>query len=99
MRVDGDAVVRLGFHGTRIALIAVVSGGLGVVLVELDDDPPIFIDLNGPLSTSSRVWTSRVLSPGLHELDIYWTGISNSPGGGTTVTFDAVDIVGTLAGM
>jgi cytoskeletal protein RodZ len=93
------AHVQVNFEGTQIRLVTFADWRNGVARLSLDSDLEYLVDLgDGPFG-SRVVWTSPVLADGIHILYIEQTQPLNPPDGAHYfIAFDAVDVVGTLAG-
>jgi hypothetical protein len=101
---DETATVQLVFEGTQIRYIGLRSTTEGTAQVSLDG-VMYFVDLCGPLASQQVLWTSPYLPPGSgplaygrHILMIGYKGLRSSSCGnpGGAITFDAVDVIGTL---
>jgi hypothetical protein len=96
---DAGASVIITFRGTRITLIAPMGGDYGIARVSLDSNTVVMVDFYTEFTNTdyeSEVWSSGNLASGDHVVVIEWTGTKNPASLGTVVTFNAVDVIGTL---
>jgi len=93
---NGPAKVEMEFAGLRIALVSVVGTAMGKAKLTLDGGAPIYVDLFDPVRSSKTVWTSEVLDPGTHTLDIEWSGLKHPDSLSAAINIVAVEVMGTL---
>lgn len=90
------AWVQVKFEGTRIDFCAITSWKNGTARLLLDGSE-YMVNLNAALFNTVVVWTSPVLSYGVHTLRIEQTDVANpGPSGYNYISFDAVDVLGKL---
>ncbi len=93
------ASVTAAFTGTSLTWLGKMGPSYGKARVTLDADEPVLVDLYAKTDTwKQTVWETGALAPGEHTVKIEWTGIKSVSGGGTTISVDALDILGTLVG-
>lgn len=98
--VYARVVVR--FQGTRISYVAVTDKRCGIAKLTLDGRhlDASYVDLYSDTPGSETVWVSPVLASGTtHSLEIAWTGTKNAAATDYLLTFDAVEVAGTLVGL
>jgi hypothetical protein len=85
-----DAVARLAFNGTAVALVSTFAPDRGQAEVWLDGVKLATLDLYSPTTTKQAiVWASAVLAPGLHTLELRPTGGKNPAASASRVDLDA----------
>ena len=63
----------------------------------VDGGEPVLVDLYDKATRwKQKIWDSGPLASGPHTVRIEWTGTKSVSGGGTTITVDAFDILGSL---
>jgi hypothetical protein len=83
------------FDGTQIKLYGSKAAWHGIVGISIDNGPEQFIDQYSISRTDqATLFTSPILSSGIHTLKLRVTGTKNSASTGTTIAVDRVDIVG-----
>jgi stage II sporulation protein D len=91
------AKASVSFDGTYLALIGKTGPNYGKAWVTLDSGPAVPVDLYTPSALYQRtVYSAASLTSGVHKVTIEWSGNNNFLSTGTAVSFDAVDVVGTL---
>jgi len=94
---DSAATATITFSGTRLDWIATKGYTMGKAAVSLDGGAPVTVDLyNSTTLRQQKVWSTGALADGVHTVVISWLGQRSQASGGTRVSLDAVDIVGTL---
>ena len=91
---DGSASVTVTFTGTYMAWIATAGTTLSKAYVSLDGGTAQSVDLaRSAVAYQQKVWTTGTLSSGTHTVRI-WRDPNDVAG--KYISFDAVDILGTL---
>ena len=91
------ASVTVDFEGTYLAWVAKKSPVYGKAKVSLDGGAPETVDLYSDSEQwQQQVWTSGILSPGSHTVTIQWSWGRNGSATGTNLSFDGVEVLGTL---
>jgi hypothetical protein len=86
------------FTGTGFKWITIKGPDCGIARITVDGVPMAPVDLySGAFQWQQAVYTSPVLSPGLHKVKIEWTGDKNDLSTGTFIGLDAFDVTGSLA--
>ena len=94
---DSNAGALVWFQGTRLDLIATTGTTQGNAVVTVDGGQPQSLDLyRATTGRQQDVWSTGTLVQGTHTVSIAWTGTSSTPGGGTGINIDAVDVTGKL---
>jgi hypothetical protein len=92
------ATVWVPFRGARFDYIAKTANNLGIASVSVDGGPAVAVDLYSRTTAYKvKVWSTDWLTDGLHVVKIVCSGKKNLKSSGTSLTIDAVDVVGTLA--
>jgi len=90
--------VETTFTGSQADLIGITNGSGGIARVTLDGTEVFFVDLYSPtLAYKQKVWTSGPLVDGTHTLRVECTGTKNESSTGTSVRFDAIDVLGSMS--
>ncbi len=88
------ASVTITFNGTRLNWIATKGTTLSRADVSLDGGAAVTVDLaNATVLYQQNVWTTGVLTDGLHTVKISW---KSGNAAGKYISLDAVDVAGTL---
>ena len=88
-----DAVATLKFDGTQLRYYAKKASHHGIMAVSIDGEAEQDADLYARQAGDQLVvFTSQVLSAGLHTLRLRVTGRKNGNSSGTMVTIDRVDV-------
>ena len=90
------AKVTATFLGNAVSYIATKASYYGYAKVTLDGVSSYVSLYRSSLSYRQTVWSASNLAYGNHTLVIEWTG--RSPGSGSMINLDALDIGGTLIG-
>jgi hypothetical protein len=91
------AAVSFQFEGTRVRLVSWLTPNGYIAVVTLDEAAVFNVDLySDPAVASTPIWTSPILTPGLHSLEFLWGPYNNPASYGGAVSLDAVDVVGVL---
>ena len=85
----------VSFNGTYLAWLAKKSSKYGNARVYVDGVDKGTVDLYNASEVYGKVW-DITLPAGSHTVTVAWTGTTNHPGGGTNISVDAFDILGTF---
>jgi cell wall-associated NlpC family hydrolase len=92
--VTGSAVT-VRFTGRRIEWVTPRGPAYGIARVSVDGGPPLEVDLYAEESTpSAPVWTSGMLSAGVHTVRIECTGLMGPDASGARVAVDGFEVIG-----
>jgi hypothetical protein len=91
-----DLGLDIRFEGTRVRILAIRGPAYGKATVFLDFRSTFDIDLYDDDFGSLTAWTSPALADRVHFVQFYSTGEKNPASTGVGITFDAVDVIGTL---
>ncbi len=91
---NSDAYYKVRFNGTQIKLYGATSTDHGIAAVSIDNGTETYVDFyTYKRADNVLVYTSPVLSQGVHTLKVRVTGSKNSRSSGTSVTADRVNII------
>jgi hypothetical protein len=91
------AFATLSFTGDSISAIARKSPSFGKLKIILDASAPVYIDLYSSTTLCKQtVYSSGLITPGVHTLKIERAGLKNVNSTGYTVDLDAADVRGVL---
>lgn len=92
------ATVTAEFEGAYFAWIAKKGSNYGIAKVTLDDTKTYTVDLySSSTAYKQKVWeTPAGLAAGPHKVKIEWTGTKRAASGGTYISVDAFDYIGTI---
>jgi N-acetylmuramoyl-L-alanine amidase len=87
----------ISFDGTYICWVTKKSPVYGKAMVSLDGAAPVIVDTYNPTEVfQQRVWNSGILPAGPHTVTIQWSWGRSRVATDTNISFDAVEILGTL---
>ena len=86
----------INFTGVRLNILAKTVGSCGIMKITLVGTTIFTADLYSKTTAYPTVWSSGFLVPEDHTVKIEWTGNKNRSSTGTTVSLDAVDVLGVL---
>ena len=88
------ASTSITFNGVRFQWIATKGTTMGSALLTIDGGAPITVNLaNAGTLYQQMVWSSGILTPGVHTVNISWNPANAA---GRYINVDAVDVIGTL---
>jgi hypothetical protein len=91
------AQVTVNFTGSYLAWVAKTAPWYGKAQLKLDGGPAFQVDLySATTGWKKQVYNTGLLTAGPHTLSIQWLGTKNTRSGGTTISVDAFDILGTI---
>ena len=95
--LDGPGSVIVGFEGTEIRLFTSMGPADGIALVSLDGGAPAEVDLyrSAPAASLAAVEATGLVDTA-HTMKVEWAGSRETSSTGTKISFDAVDVAGTL---
>jgi hypothetical protein len=97
MYTNADGTTYVTFRGTQLDWITATNSNFGIAEVSLDGGPAQQVDLYSPdILYQQNVWSSGLLTHGVHTVEISWTGTKNAASTGTYIGVDAVEVVGSL---
>jgi hypothetical protein len=95
---QAGAAVVVKFDGTGVKLYAKTAPWYGQALVSIDGGPADTVEFySGAQVYKALVYTKTGLSPGMHTMTIKCAGTKLPGASGTSISLDALDIVGYLA--
>jgi cysteine-rich repeat protein len=90
---NAQASCTFTFTGTSIKYIGTPSNNKGIASVQVDNDPPVDVDLYSPtLKWQQVLYTNSNLSPGQHTITIVVTGRKNPLSSLHRIDVDAFDV-------
>jgi autotransporter-associated beta strand protein len=83
------------FNGAQIKFYGGLKNNRGIAAVSIDGGPETLIDLyeNDGTGDCALVYTSPLLTPGLHTFMVRVTGTKDAASGGTIVSLDRFDLI------
>lgn len=95
---DSSSSVTVAFDGTRLDWLALTGPYYGIASVSIDGGPASDVDLYAPgFYGQTKVWSTGVLSPGRHVVEIKHTGSTNPAALGNRMSVDVFAVFGSLA--
>ncbi len=94
---EPGATVLANFTGTSVWLVGRTTPWYGKALVSLDGGPEEYVDFySWEVAYKQAVYAKTGLSDGPHTLSIRYAGEKNPESSYYTISFDAIDVIGSL---
>ena len=95
--INAAGGVYVTFTGTQVGLVATKGSAYGKLKLTLDGVVQPTVDLYAAaVAYQQKVFTKSGLASAAHTLLVEWAGAKNAAATGTTVNFDAIEILGSL---